>query len=92
MAPQHEVVEHRHLGEQLDVLKGAGDAQVGNAVGPHPRQGAALEADGALLRPVHPGDAVQDAGLAGAVGADDGEQLVGVDLERDPVEGLEPGE
>ena len=41
------------------------------------------------LDPAHPGDGSHRRGLAGAVGADQGDDLALGDLERDPVEGLD---
>src|SRR5690606_16066603 len=53
-------------------LKGAGKAQSGARRRPQPGDVLAPEADSALLRPVEAGDAVEQRGLAGAVGADHG--------------------
>jgi hypothetical protein len=92
VAAQEQVVEHGEVLEQLDVLEGAGHAGAGDAVGLDPDQVAAAEADGPLLGPVQARQAVEQRGLAGAVGADDGEQLVLADLERHRPQGLETGE
>ena len=73
---EHEVVEHREVREQLDVLEGAGHAELGDGVRLEADQLLAVELHRALLRPVDAGQHVEDAGLAGAVGADDREQLV----------------
>jgi hypothetical protein len=88
VAAGEDVVEHRHVREEGDVLEGAGDAQLGGLVGLHPHDRLALPADVALLGPVHLVDAVEDRRLAGAVGADDREQLALVDVERHPVDRL----
>jgi hypothetical protein len=87
VAAHEDVVEHGEVREQLDVLEGAGDAERGDPVGPHAHDRLALPADVALLGLVHLVDAVEDGRLPGAVGADDGEQLAGVDGEADVVEG-----
>ena len=91
MAAEHEVVEHRHVGEQLDVLERARDADGRDLVRPAPRQlvlsaGGAVKQDAPALRPVEAADAVEQAGLAGAVGADDGHDLAVVDVEAHAVE------
>ena len=52
----------------------------------------ALEGDAARARPVGAGDAVQQAGLAGAVRADDGHQLALLDGERYIIERLDAAE
>ncbi len=91
VAAQHQVVEHRHLREQLDVLEGAGDPQVGDAIRAHPEEVLAHEPDRPLLGVIHARDAVEDRGLAGAVGTDDGEQLPGLDREAHVVDGGDAG-
>ena len=73
----HEVLEKRHAGEEADVLEGPrhpgmlGDAEV---IHPFQREAGAIlmdERDGPFCRLVETGDAVEDRGLAGAVGADE---------------------
>ena len=75
VTPQHQIVEHAHVLEQLDVLEGAGDAQPGDAVrrktvDPMLGTGLVGQRDGPLLSPVQPAQAVQKACLARTVGAD----------------------
>jgi hypothetical protein len=84
----HDVVEHAHVPEQLDVLEGAGDAEPGHGAWRPARNVLAAEAD-ATLAAVDAADAVEHAGLAGAVGADQREQLRRLDGEG---HGLEHGE
>ena len=86
VATEQQVVDHRHLREQLDVLERAGDAEGGNPVGPDPFDALAAPADVADLRDVHLADGVEDRRLAGAVGPDDGEQLAVGDGERHVVD------
>jgi hypothetical protein len=50
---------------------------------PHPEDVGALESNRPLLRAVHTVQAVEDRRLAGAVRADDREQLVVIDVECD---------
>jgi hypothetical protein len=45
---------------------------------------AALELDGAFLDEVEPGQHVHEGGLAGAVRPDEADDLVPMELERDP--------
>jgi hypothetical protein len=86
MAAEHQVVDHRQVREEPEVLE--------RARHPEPRHGRrraadqvlAFQADRALLGPVDAVDAVEDRGLAGAVGPDHREHLAGPDLERDAVE------
>ena len=82
------VVEHAHAAEERDVLEGAGDPELGPLV----RSAAPLMSRPSNEDPpaggrVDPADAVEDAGLARAVGADDGEELAALDLEAHPGQG-----
>ncbi len=66
-------------------------------VRPPPRQlvlatAGAVEQDAPALRPVEAADAVEQAGLAGAVGTDDCDDLTVVDVETDAVEGGDAAE
>ena len=51
-----------------------------------------LEQDGAFLRLVEPAQAVEERGLAGAVGADEAADRAALDLERNAVERHDPAE
>ena len=46
----HDVVEHAHVREQLDVLEGAGDAELGDRARRQAGDVLAAEADAALAR------------------------------------------
>src|SRR5206468_8456445 len=81
------VVEDAHAPEQGDVLERARDPQLGPLVRLQPRDVAAVEHDPSARGRVDAADAVEDARLAGAVGADDGEEVAGVDLEAHPGQG-----
>ncbi len=90
VATQQQVLEHGHLREQLDVLEGAGDAEFGHPVGAGAHQALALPTDVALLGAVHLADRVEYRGLAGAVGADHGEEFLLAHGERNVVNRLDP--
>src|ERR1700733_13170470 len=81
--PDHDVVEHAHMVEQREVLEGAADAEAWSRVGIE--RGDILSAVKQLAfgRPVAARDAVDDRGLAGAIGADDREQFAGFDAKTD---------
>ena len=87
-----QVGQHGRILEQLDVLEGAGDAELGDLVRRHLGDVAALEEQLARGRVVEPRDQVEDRGLAGAVGADDGEDLALFDAEAHAVDRLEAAE
>src|SRR5207253_9037789 len=81
------VVEDAHAPEQGDVLERARDPQLGPLMRFQTRDVAAAEHDPSAGRRVDAADAIENARLAGAVGADDGEELAGVDLEAHPGQG-----
>jgi len=83
MTAEHEVVDHVQVHEQPEVLERPRDAQVRGGRRTHADDVGALEPNRPLLRVVHAVEAVEDRRLAGAVRADDREQLVVVDVERD---------
>src|SRR5581483_4837522 len=75
-------LERGQLREDPDHLEGATQAQVEDPVGLEPVDALALEADLPLVGPVHPGDAVEQRGLAGAVGADEPVDAARLERER----------
>src|ERR1700730_6121970 len=89
-ASGHDVVEGRHAAEQRDVLEGAGDALRRGVPGPHAPPRFALPAQNAALRMAEAVDDVEQRGLAGAVRADQREDLMPPDVEADLLQGLDP--
>jgi len=83
MAPDHDVVEHAHVVEQRQILKGAADAERGPRIGIEAGDVPPAIEQLAFGRLVAARDAIDDRGLAGAVGADDGEQFAVLDGEAD---------
>jgi hypothetical protein len=92
VARHEEILEHCHVAEQLAVLEGPRQAEPGHRVRPAAGHVASLEHDAAAAGAVDPADAVEDAGLARAVGPDQGQQLTGADRERHTVEHAQPAE
>src|SRR5262249_48783933 len=91
--PAHlDVVEDGHASEQGDVLEGAGDPALSAAMRRQVRDVPSVEADAPARRRVDAADAVEDAGLAGAVRADDGEELMRFDIEAHAGEGRHAAE
>src|ERR1700730_328640 len=86
MAADPHVVDHRHAGEQREVLERAADADLDHAMGRLVEGACALEQNVALGRRVEAGKAVEQGRLAGAVGADQAEHLAGVKIERHALE------
>ena len=86
---RHQVVQHRGIGVERDILESAGDAQRRAFVGRHARDVDAFKADAAGLRRIKAVDAVDEAGFSRAVGSDDGEDLASLDLEVDALQRLD---
>jgi len=92
MPGSHEVIQGGEAGIELDVLEGAGDAQSGYPVGGNFGDVPAIEQDLAFLRAVEAVDAVEQAGLAGAIRADDSQYFAFFYLDVDVGEGLQAAE
>ena len=86
MVADHDVVEHAHGAEQRQVLESAADAEAGDAVARQREQRRAAERDVAAVALVEPRHAVEERGLARAVGSDQADDLAGRDVEGDAVE------
>src|SRR5206468_5991794 len=92
MPAEHEVVDHVHEWEELDVLEDARDPEASDLVRPQPSEITFAEAHVAGARPVDPVQAVEEGGLPGTVGTDDREQLALADVERHVVQRDEAAE
>jgi hypothetical protein len=80
------VLEDRHAPEEVDVLERARHAEPRHLVRAHLEEALAGELDVTRLRPVEAGHAVEERGLAGAVGADQPGDAAAVDVEGDGIE------
>jgi hypothetical protein len=80
VARRHEVVQRGKPGVKLDILKSARQAEAGDGVRAFARDALPVKENVALLRAGETAYAVEQAGLAGAVGADDGQNLVFPDV------------
>ena len=80
--------QRRHALEDLQVLEGARQAARRELVGRQAGHVLAVEVDRAAARRVDAGDDVEQRGLAGAVRADDREDLAGVDGEAHAIDGF----
>ena len=83
-----EVLLDRERREDLAPLGDLADTEVADPVARLAGDVGAAEADASGPRPLHAGDGADQAGLAGAVGADDGDQLAAAHLQRDAVQRL----
>ena len=84
VAAQQHVVQYGARAEKFDVLEGAGDTPSGDGIGFQPDDRPAVEADRPRVRMVEAADAVEEGGLARAVGPDEGDKRAGADREVDP--------
>ena len=91
-AADEHVLEHGHRAEQLDVLERARDPAPDDPVRRRAQQALAVEDDLALVRLVQPRDQVEERRLAGAVRADQADDLALADVERDVVDRDDPAE
>ena len=81
---------HGHGAEQRQVLESAADAQFGHAIARQASERAAIEEDAAALEVVQTGEAVEQRGLARAVGADQSYDLSSVHVEGNAIERDDP--
>ena len=87
-----DVFEDGEAAEEADVLEGAGDAGAVDLEGLFADEGFSGESDVAGGGAVDAGDDVEGGGFAGAVGADEAEELALVEREVEVVEGFEAAE
>ena len=75
MGADPNVVEHRKIGKQRDVLEGAADADLGDPVRRARQDALAFHQDVAGARLIEPAEAIEQRRLAGAVRPDQAEDL-----------------
>jgi len=90
--PHHDVLDGSHVGKKANVLVGAGDAQVSDAVRREAVEHAALELDFALFEGVKAGDTVEKRRLPRAVGTNDADNRLPGDLKVELVDGDQSAE
>ncbi len=86
------VFQHRKVLEQLDVLEGTHDAQLGHFLGGEVGDVPPVKQDLAGGHLVSAGAEIEKGGLAGAVGADDAEDLALFNLHVHVVDGFQAAE
>ena len=84
-----QVLEHGHAREDPATLRRLRDPQAHDAVGGEAVEALPVEDHGAPARPHRAEDGAEGGGLAGAVGADEGDDLPRLDGERDPAQGAD---
>ncbi len=92
LVAEEEVGDDVEVVAQRQVLVDDGDAEFLGVVRPVDLHRLALPLDGALVDGMHPGDGLDQGGLAGAVVADEGDDLTGADLQVDVGERLDGAE
>ena len=91
IATQAQVVLDAQGGEDLAALGDLADARLDDTVGREAADVLALQQDLAGAGAMDAGEDMQQGGLAGAIGADDGHQFAGLDLEIHARAGPRPG-
>ncbi|GJD58404.1 hypothetical protein IFDJLNFL_4324 [Methylobacterium dankookense] len=91
-APDHDVLQDRHLPEQLGVLEGAGEAEPGDGVDLPAGEVRSVEAERTRARPVEARDRVDEGRLARSVRADQGVDLPWGDADTGRIQGGEAAE
>ena len=89
VGPEQEVLGHRHERKQMPPLGDLHDAAVDPLMSRQGGEVFVVQKDAAAARSHEPGDHAQGGGLAGGVGADQRDDLLVADLERDIGERLE---
>ncbi len=89
---EHDIVEGGERGEQRGDLEGTGQSEPDDGVGGATGDRRTLEDDTATARCNDTGDEIEHGGLAGAVRADQAEQLAAVDIEPEVGNGGQPPE
>jgi hypothetical protein len=87
-----DVVAHAHRAKEREVLKGAADAERRDAVRRRLEERPALERDPPVAERVEARQAIEERRLAGAVRADEADDVAARDRERHPVEGDDAAE
>jgi hypothetical protein len=88
----HHVVQHGHPREGAQLLERPRNPAAADRVRRQPRQRRTVEPHLPLVGMVEAGDDLEQGGLAGAVGADDPDQLAGRHVEGDPAVGRDAAE
>jgi hypothetical protein len=92
VAAEHDVVEHAHALEQSEVLEGAGDAHAAMRCGATAGHVLAEQVHRAGVGGIETADDIDHRRLAGAVRADQTENLASVDMDIDALERLQAAE
>ena len=92
MRPDQHVLHQRHVGEEPQILEGAGDAALDDHVGRETGHILAGEPHLAAIGLDEAGDQVEEGGLAGAVRPDNADDRARHDVEVDPSHRLNAAE
>jgi hypothetical protein len=92
VASDHDVFQRRHFAKQTDVLEGARNAGLGHRMRRRGRIRLAGQLETAAVGLVQAGNHVEKGGLAGAVRADQADDLARADLDADIGQRLQAAE
>src|SRR3974390_2621808 len=92
MPSDHDVFQHAHAAEDLQILKGAREPLAREIVRGEPGDRLPAEPDLAVVGTIDAGNEIEQGGFAGAVRTDDREHLAGIDRQGDGVDGAQSAE
>ena len=92
MPADQQVLQQRGIGEQLDVLEGARDPQPGDHMRRRAGDVLPVKQQLAFGGIIDPADQIEDRGLAGAIRADDREDLTFLDSEAHRIDRADTAE
>ena len=92
MRAEGDILQDAHAGQDVDMLKGAPNATARDELGGPPRNTLAPEFDLSRRRPQDARHQIEDGALAGAVGADEADDLARAHVETDIVDGDQAAE
>src|SRR4051812_19892750 len=92
MGPECDILDHAHVGDDLDMLKRAAEPERRGALRRLRLQRIAVEPDLAGGQRQQAGDQIEGGALAGAVRADQPDNAAALHLEADIVDGDQPAE
>jgi hypothetical protein len=92
MPAQEEIIHDSGIGKQLDVLKGAGHAFAGNPIGGKAHNVFTITDDPAMVWLIDAVDKIENGGLSGTIGPDDGKDRILLHAETDVAHCLQAAE
>ena len=90
MLAHHYIIQYGHIAKNLQILKGAGNPQIGDLKRLQPIDPVILKTDKPTIRPVETGDQVESGRLAGPVWPNQRHDFARKNLKADILDGQHP--